>query len=109
MVDGRRVRKLRGELAGHLLELLHKRERFDLDFGDGSNLALDMMVEAALSWQMLEPAGYMSFDSYGWRSPLGEDGLFQPAPADSFLELVRNHCEILFKHNEVIIRRTADG
>jgi hypothetical protein len=58
----------------------------------------------------LAPGGYMIFDNYGWRSPLGEDALFQPAAAvDAFLELVRNHCEILFKQNELIIRRTADG
>lgn len=108
LVDAGRVRKLVGESAGHLLALLRAGERFDLVFVDGSDLALDVLVDAALGWQLLAPGGYLIFDNYGWRSPLGEDPLFHPAAAvDAFLELVRNHSAVLFKQNEVIIRRNA--
>lgn len=108
LVDAARVRKLTGESAGHLLALLQGGERFDLVFVDGSDLALDVLVDAALSWQLLAPGGYLIFDNYGWRSPLGEDPLFHPAPAvDAFLTLVGNHSEVLFRENEVILRRAA--
>jgi predicted O-methyltransferase YrrM len=106
LVDSRRVRKLVGESAGHLLALLREGQRFDLVFVDGSDLALDVLVDAALSWQLLKPDGYMIFDNYLWRSPLGQDPLFHPAPAvDAFLDLVGNHCKLLFKENEVIVQR----
>ena len=108
LVDGARVRKLVGDSAHHLLELVHAGERFDLVFVDGSDLALDVLVDAALSWQLLEPGGVLIFDNYLWRSPLGEDSLFQPAPAiDAFLDLVRSHCDILTKEGQVIARRAA--
>lgn len=115
LVDAERVRKLVGESGAHLLALLQEDERFDLVFVDGSDVALDVLVDAALSWQLLAPGGYLIFDNYGWRSPLGEDPLFHPAPAvDAFLDLVRNHSQVLFKGNEVILRRAgreagADG
>jgi predicted O-methyltransferase YrrM len=108
LVDGGRVHKLVGESADHLLALLRDAEQFDLVFVDGSDLALDVLVDAALSWQLLAPGGYLIFDNYGWRSPLGEDPLFHPAPAvDAFLDLVRNHSEVLFRENEVILRRAG--
>jgi predicted O-methyltransferase YrrM len=108
LVDGSRVRKLVGNSADHLLELVRERRQFDLVFLDGSDLALDVLVDAALSWQLLAPGGLMIFDNYLWRSPLGEDPLFHPAPAiEAFIELVGDHCEVLVKEAQVILRRAA--
>jgi predicted O-methyltransferase YrrM len=106
---GDRVRKLVGD-SGHVLrELLETGERFDLVFVDGSDLALDVLVDACLSWQLLAPGGFMIFDNYRWRSPLGEDRLLQPAPAiDAFLDLVSDHCELVRKEKQAIVRRLAD-
>lgn len=106
LVDASRVTKLVGESAGHLLELLQEGLRFDIVFVDGSDLALDVLVDAALSWQLLKPGGYMIFDNYGWRSPLGEDPLFHPAPAvDAFLALVHKHAQLVHKRGEAILQR----
>ena len=108
LVDAGRVRKLVGTSAEHLPILLREGKTFDLVFIDGSDLALDVLVDASLSWQMLEPDGYLIFDNYVWRSPLGEDPLFHPAPAvDAFLELVGNHCEVSFLAQQVIVHRLA--
>jgi len=106
LVDGSRVRKLAGTSTEHLPVLLREGKTFDLVFIDGSDLALDVLVDAALSWQLLESDGYLIFDNYVWRSPLGEDPLFHPAPAvDAFLNLVGDHCEVSFEAQEVIVRR----
>jgi predicted O-methyltransferase YrrM len=106
LVDGSRVRKLAGTSTEHLPALLREGRTFDLVFIDGSDLALDVLVDAALSWQLLESDGYLIFDNYVWRSPLGEDPLFHPAPAvDAFLNLVGDHCEVSFEAQEVIVRR----
>jgi predicted O-methyltransferase YrrM len=106
LVDRSRVQKLVGTSTEHLPRLLLEGKTFDLVFIDGSDLALDVLVDAALSWQMLEPDGYLIFDNYVWRSPLGEDPLFHPAPAvDAFIDLVGDHCEVSFQAQEVIVRR----
>jgi predicted O-methyltransferase YrrM len=106
LVDSTRVRKLVGPSIAHLPELVREGNQFDLVFVDGSDLALDVLVDAALSWQLLEPGGTLIFDNYVWRSPLGEDPLFHPAPAvDAFLDLVGHHCRVSFAAQEVIVRR----
>jgi predicted O-methyltransferase YrrM len=108
LVDSSRVRKLAGTSTEHLPPLLRAGETFDLVFVDGSDLALDVLVDAALSWQMLEPGGTLIFDNYVWRSPLGEDPLFHPAPAvDAFLTLVGAHCTVSRAAQEVIVRRVG--
>ena len=108
LVDGGRVRKLVGRSVDHLVELVREGAQFDLVFVDGSDLALDVLVDAALSWQLLAPGGLMIFDNYLWRSPLGEDPLFHPTPAiDAFVELIGNHCDVLVKDSQVILRRAA--
>jgi predicted O-methyltransferase YrrM len=106
LVDARRVRKLVGASREHLPVLLREGRTFDLVFIDGSDLALDVLVDAALSWQLLESAGHLIFDNYVWRSPLGEDPLFHPAPAvDAFVNLLGGHCEVSFAAQELIVRR----
>jgi predicted O-methyltransferase YrrM len=108
LVDDTRIRKLVGTSTEHLPALLQEGNTFDLVFVDGSDLALDVLVDAALSWQLLKPDGYLIFDNYVWRSPLGEDPLFHPAPAvDAFLNLVGQHCEVSFAAQEVIVRRAG--
>ncbi len=106
LVDASRVRKIAADSAHALLELLDEGQRFDLVFVDGSDLALDVMVDACLSWQLLAPGGVMIFDNYIWRSPLGEDPLFQPKPAvDAFLGLVGQNCRVITVSKEAILQR----
>jgi len=106
LVDAARVRKLVGDSAHLLPRLLDESERFDLVYVDGSDFALDVLVDGCLAWAMLRPGGYLIFDNYLWRSPLGEDPLFAPAAAiDAFLGLVAGHVEVLDKEKQAIVRR----
>ena len=68
-------------------------ERFDLVYLDGSHFGLDVLVDAAVSWQLLGDGGFLVFDDYLW-AELGEDALLRPRPAiDAFLALVEGKYE----------------
>jgi len=107
LVDASRVRKLRGDSRRTLLELAEERDRFDLVYVDGSHLALDVLVDAALSWPLVASAGVVIFDDYVW-TKLGDDPLLRPGPAiDSFLSLVEDHSELVFREGQVAVRKTS--
>ena len=88
LVDASRVRKLVGDSRRVLLDLADEASRFDLVYVDGSHRGLDVLVDAALSWPLLEVGGVVVFDDYGW-ALLGDDPLLRPGPAiDAFVSLV---------------------
>jgi hypothetical protein len=107
LVDAARVRKVVGDSRRVLLDLLGEGARFDLVYVDGSHLALDVLVDAALSWRLLEEGGFLVFDDYTW-SELGDDVLLRPGPGiDAFLALVRGKCELFFSGPQVAVRKIS--
>jgi hypothetical protein len=106
LFDSSRVRKVVGQSAPAMLDLIAADDEFDLVYVDASHLALDVLVDAALAWQLVTPEGFMVFDDYDWPSPLGDDPLFRPGPAiDAFLGLVDGHCEVLEKRRQAVLRK----
>lgn len=107
LVDGNRVRKLVGDSGRVLFDLVSEEEKFDLVYVDGSHLALDVLVDGALSWHLLEPGGIMIFDDYNWEF-LGPGRLVRTAPGvDAFLEVVEDDSDVLSKNDQVILRKSA--
>jgi predicted O-methyltransferase YrrM len=105
VVDATRVRTVRGDSRRVLLDLVGAGERFDLVYVDGSHLALDVLVDAALSWQVLERGGVLIFDDYDW-SNMGQDALLRPGPAiDAVLDILADHSEPLFRNGQVALRK----
>ena len=105
LVDASRLRKLRGDSRRVLLDLTEEGAQFDLVYVDGSHLALDVMVDASLSWPLVASGGVVIFDDYVW-TKLGEDSLVRPGPAiDAFLRLVEDHSELLFRAGQVAVRK----
>jgi predicted O-methyltransferase YrrM len=105
-VGSNRVRKLVGDSGRVLFDLVDERERFDAVYVDASHLALDVMVDASLSWHVLASGGIMIFDNYGWEF-LGQGRLVRTAPAiDAFLDVVQDDSEVLLKGEQVILRKT---
>ncbi|MBA3333088.1 MAG: class I SAM-dependent methyltransferase, partial [Actinobacteria bacterium] len=105
LVDASRVRKLRGDSKRMLLDLVDEHARFDLVYVDGSHRGLDVLVDAALSWPLLELGGVVVFDDYRW-TLLGDDPLLRPGPAiDAFVGLVSVHGEVVFQDRQVALRR----
>ena len=105
LVDASRVRKLRGDSRRVLVELADEQARFDLVYVDGSHRGLDVLVDAALSWPLLEVGGVVVFDDYRW-ALLGDDPLLRPGPAiDAFVGLVSVHAEVVFHDRQVALRK----
>lgn len=107
LVDASRVETLVGDSRQVLVDLVREGRRFDLAFVDGSHLALDVLADAALSWQLLAPGGFLVFDDYEWKA-VGEDPLLRPGPAiDAFLSLVSGKHELLRRDVQLALRKTG--
>jgi SAM-dependent methyltransferase len=106
LVDTARVRKVVGDSRRVLLDLALEQDRFDLAYVDGSHLALDVIVDAALSWHLLKTGGVLVFDDYVWTG-LGDDPLLRPGPAiDAFLALIEGRYELVFSNYQVALRKS---
>jgi hypothetical protein len=106
VVDASRVRKLVGDSKHVVTDLHNDGARFDLVYVDGSHRALDVLVDAALSWGVLVVGGFLVFDDYRW-STLGDDPLLRPGVAiDSFLGLVHGKYEIVSSGLQLALRKT---
>ena len=99
------VRVLKGRSIDHLPKLIDAGERFDLIFIDGSHANLDVLVDAALAWQLLARGGLMIFDDYWYRrTDLGRS--FRPRLAvDAFVGAMSHEIEVLDVAGQVFIRR----
>jgi predicted O-methyltransferase YrrM len=107
LVDALRVTKLVGDSKRRLLDLAADDRRFDLVYVDGSHLGLDVLVDAALAWQLLVPNGVAVFDDYRW-DYLGDDPLLRPREAiDAFCTVVAGKHEVVFANDQLALRRVA--
>jgi len=105
VVDASRARKLVGDSKRVLLDLAAEKRAFDLIYVDGSHLGLDVLVDAALAWQLLTVGGVLIFDDYGW-TKLGDDPYVRPGAAiDGFLSVVSGRHEVIFSGYQVALRK----
>ena len=106
---GARVTKIVDDSRAALLELQARAARFDLVYVDGSHLALDVMVDAALAWRIVPTGGVIVFDDYCWND-LGEDRLLRPGPAiDAVLDLLSAKYELLHSGAQLAIRKVVES
>lgn len=104
-VDASRVRKIVADSRSALSSLQSSGARFELVYVDGSHLALDVLVDAALSWPLLVDGGILVFDDYLW-AELGDEPLVRPGPAiDAFLTLVEGKYERIIGGHQVAVRK----
>lgn len=103
----RRVRKMKGR-SREILRLLPLRH-FDLVYIDGSHLATDVLLDAALSWDLLKVGGIMIFDDYRWKCAGNRrNPLLTPRPAiDAFRSLFVDSLRVLSTGTQVIVRKVA--
>jgi hypothetical protein len=107
LVDASRVQKRAGVTHRVLRDLLDEDASFDLAYVDASHRALDVLADAALTWQLLVPGGICIFDDYG-PIPDRVDPLDHPTLAiDAFRRLVAGELEIVDDQRQLIVRKTA--
>jgi len=99
------VRVLKGRSIDHLPKLIDGGEQFDLIYIDGSHANLDVLIDAALAWQLLARGGLMIFDDYWYRRPeLGQS--FRPKLAvDAFVGAMKHEIEVADVAGQVFLRR----
>jgi predicted O-methyltransferase YrrM len=104
-----KVVKIKGLSEAVLLDL--ESASYDAIYVDGSHRAVNVIMDAVLSWRLLKPGGVLIFDDYRWHPerPAWE----RPQLAvDLFLSLVGTHAVILHKAYQVIVRKpvwSVDG
>ena len=80
-------------------------DSFDIIYIDGSHTAPNVLLDAALSWDLLKKGGIMIFDDYmwEWERPPQE----RPKIAiESFLRIFKNELEVLHQEYQIIIKKT---
>lgn len=107
LVDASRVRKIVADSRSALLSLQSSGAQFELVYIDGSHLALDVLVDAALSWPLVTKGGILIFDDYLW-AEFGDEPPLRPGPAiDAFLTLVEGKYERVICGHQVVVRKLA--
>jgi len=107
LVDASRVHKRVGVTHRVLRDLLDEGESFDLAYVDASHRALDVLADAALTWQLLVPRGICIFDDYG-PIPDRVEPLDHPTLAiNAFRGLVADQLELVDEQRQLIVRKTA--
>ncbi|KAL9011139.1 MAG: hypothetical protein Q9173_003991 [Seirophora scorigena] len=62
-----KLRVMQMRSADALIRLRQDGSRFDFIYIDASHVAIDVLHDAVVSWQMLEEGGTLVFDDYSWR------------------------------------------
>ena len=104
----KKVRKIKGRSRDALRTLpLH---HFDLVYIDGSHLAPDVLLDAALCWDILKVGGIMIFDDYRWKCVKNKrNPLLTPRPAiHAFRSVFQGRLKVLSVGTQVIVRKIAE-
>lgn len=104
---GDRVTKLVGPSARELRKL--SGADYHIIYIDGSHTADDVLLDAALSWDLLAPGGLLVFDDYAWTGRRGADPLppeLRPQLAiDAFVAANKYALEVVHRDYQLIARK----
>ena len=108
----KKVRKMKG-LSQKVLRQL-KPHSYDLIYIDGSHMAVDVLIDAVLSWDLLKPGGIIIFDDYAMGSNVAPQvPSFQRTnpwsrpqiAVDAFLDVFKPYIDLRHKGYQVIVRK----
>jgi len=98
---GDKVAKVKDSSASALRKL---DASFRFIYIDGSHLAPDVLTDACLAWQLLEPGGILVFDDYCWGPP--RDILHRPKLAiDAFVNIFAEQLHIIHSGYQLAVKR----
>jgi predicted O-methyltransferase YrrM len=88
-----------------LLELLNThRDFFDFVYIDGDHHGYAMLQDVVMSWKLLKCGGIILLDDYGMT--FKDPRMVSPKTTiDAFLEIYRNHYELIIKNYQVAIKK----
>ncbi|OCB32374.1 hypothetical protein A5675_24590 [Mycobacterium malmoense] len=100
-----RLTKRKGKSIEVLPRLVEEGQQYDLIYVDGSHFADDVLVDAALAWQLLKEGGVMIFDDFLWNT-------YPRARANprraiiSFLQYRSGEYKIVGAYYQMIVQKT---
>jgi predicted O-methyltransferase YrrM len=100
--SARKVTKIRNRSEEVLYAL--GEERFDIIYIDGNHHAVNVFMDAMLSWSLLKPGGVIIFDDYAWHPNKPPHKRPQMA-IDLFLKTLHPQIMLLHKGYQVIIKK----
>jgi Methyltransferase domain len=87
-----------------LADMILEKKKFDLIYIDGSHYRDDVLLDAFMSWKLLNENGVIIFDDYVWRLDL--PAADRPKDAiDLFIYCHLNDLTILHNKEQLIIRK----
>ena len=95
------------KIQGHSVDILPGvvPSSMDIIYLDGSHRACDVLMDGALGWRLLKPAGVMIFDDYVYHELAASE---RPQTAtDLFLEMCAGQYTLLSKGDQVAIRKQS--
>ena len=102
-----RYEKISASSFNALATMLANGRRFDFIYIDGSHLRDDVLVDAVLSWKLLNLNGLMIFDDYQWR--LERKSHDRPKDAvDYFVYSHIDEIKVLHKGWQLIIKKVLE-
>jgi predicted O-methyltransferase YrrM len=97
--------KIIQDLSNHAIpQLICQNKKYDLIFIDGNHVAPYVLMDAVMSWSLLNVGGYMMFDDYVW----GMDSKVTLRPKnsiDAFGEIFGDYVVDVYSHNRKIYKR----
>lgn len=112
---GKKVRKIKGSSQTILRQL--KLNHYDFIYVDGSHFAVNVLMDAVLSWDLLKVGGIIIFDDYlmnanaipQLRMAEQETPWALPRMAiDAFLQVFRPYLELRYRGYQVIVRKNQN-
>ncbi|KAI4235775.1 MAG: hypothetical protein L6R40_006370 [Gallowayella cf. fulva] len=87
-----------------LIQLRQEGSRFNFIYIDASHVAIDVLHDAVVSWQMLDEGGTLVFDDYSWRGYI--EDCYNPRTAiKAFVKCARPELECAETESQLWVKR----
>lgn len=111
-IDDQRVNLYRDYSSNSLIKLTLEiqngtRTKYNFVYIDGSHQAPDVLMDAVLSWKLLEVGGIMIFDDYLWPKYKNSPSMHPKTAIDGFLASYTNRYKTLHMGYQVHIQKTT--
>jgi len=87
-----------------LPKLITESKKYDIIFVDGNHTAPYVLLDAVMSWELLNVNGYMIFDDYLWHLELPET-LRPKMAVDDFVKNYSDYLEICFSGYRLAVKK----
>jgi hypothetical protein len=113
-IEDQRVHIHRGYSFDSLMKIVQEvragtKDKYNFIYVDASHTAKDALMDAVLSWEVLQISGVMIFDDYDYSTVNSHVVMSPKIAVDGFLEIYACMYEVLHKGYQVHIKKTSDN